>query len=501
VPTPAPEGNGAVPAPAAHAPPKRRRASIHTLVHELQQRGGLTQPQSSQAVARRDALFRRSLAVADVIAATVAVGAAAALGHRGVSALLLVALPLVVLVCKILGLYDVDEDRIRKSTLDDGTALFQAATMFALLIWLADGAVVKGGLDRVQVLELWPMLWVLMLVGRAITRRLVTALARPERLLVVGHQAAADRLERKLGASHHIKAEVVGCIPLVSDGDGSSATHVEGGVRRLAEEIADREVHRVVVAPIGSDPHMLDTIRVVKSLGVKVSIFPRLFEVVGSSVRFDDVDGLTLLGVPRYGLTKSSMLLKWGVDLVCAAVGLVLLAPVFAFLAIAIKLDSPGPVFFRQRRIGRSGREFTMLKFRTMVRGADRMKADLRHLNEADGLFKIARDPRITRIGRVLRRLSLDELPQLWNVLRGEMSLVGPRPLVPDEDSRVEGWHRRRLMVTPGMTGVWQILGSSRVPLNEMVKLDYLYTANWSLWLDAKILLRTALYIGQRRGL
>jgi lipopolysaccharide/colanic/teichoic acid biosynthesis glycosyltransferase len=159
-------------------------------------------------------------------------------------------------------------------------------------------------------------------------------------------------------------------------------------------------------------------------------------------------------------------------------------------------------VFFRQRRIGRGGDPFQMLKFRTMYDGADAQKADLLHRNEAsDGFFKIAEDPRITPIGRWLRRTSLDEIPQLIHVLRGEMSLVGPRPLVDEEDARIEGWFRSRLDVTPGMTGAWQVLGSSRIPMRDMVTIDYLYRANWSLWLDVKILLRTVPHMLSRRGL
>jgi lipopolysaccharide/colanic/teichoic acid biosynthesis glycosyltransferase len=141
-----------------------------------------------------------------------------------------------------------------------------------------------------------------------------------------------------------------------------------------------------------------------------------------------------------------------------------------------------------------------MIKFRSMVDGADARKADLLALNETEGLFKIADDPRVTRVGRLLRRSSLDELPQLWNVLRGEMTLVGPRPLVPDDDVKIQGCWRERLNVTPGMTGVWQILGSTRVPMDEMVKLDCLYAATWSLWLDVKILLRTVAYVANRRS-
>lgn len=143
-----------------------------------------------------------------------------------------------------------------------------------------------------------------------------------------------------------------------------------------------------------------------------------------------------------------------------------------------------------------------MLKFRTMVPGADELKADLGHLNEVDGgLFKISDDPRITRIGGFLRRTSVDELPQLFNVLKGDMSLVGPRPLVEDEDALIEGWRRRRLAVKPGMTGLWQVFGSARIPMHEMVKIDYIYGANWSVWLDVKILLRTLPYMVTRRGL
>jgi exopolysaccharide biosynthesis polyprenyl glycosylphosphotransferase len=270
----------------------------------------------------------------------------------------------------------------------------------------------------------------------------------------------------------------------------------------LGVVLVEHEVHRAVIAADTADSEdMLHAIRLVKSLGVKVSVLPRLFEVVGSSVAFDDIDGVTLLGVRRFGLTRSSELLKRSLDVVGASLGLVVLAPTLAMIAVAIRLTTPGPALFRQTRIGRRGERFTMLKFRTMCDDADALKADLIALSEADGLFKIADDPRITRVGRLLRRTSLDELPQLINVLRGDMSLVGPRPLVPNEDAQVEGWRRRRLHVQPGMTGLWQIFGSSRIPLHEMVKIDYLYGANWSLWLDLKILARTIPYALGRRGM
>src|SRR5262249_46435769 len=214
----------------------------------------------------------------------------------------------------------------------------------------------------------------------------------------------------------------------------------------------------------------------------------------------DDLWGVPALGVPRFGLSRSSGRLKRAFDLAAASVLTIAMAPVMALAALLIKLDSPGPVYFRQTRVGRDGRRFQILKFRTMVEDADARKHHLANLNEADGLFKIAEDPRITRAGRWLRRTCLDELPQLINVLRGEMSLVGPRPLVIPEDERITGLDRHRLHLTPGITGPWQILGSARVPLGEMVKLDYLYIANWSLWSDIKILLRTLPVVVERRA-
>jgi lipopolysaccharide/colanic/teichoic acid biosynthesis glycosyltransferase len=205
--------------------------------------------------------------------------------------------------------------------------------------------------------------------------------------------------------------------------------------------------------------------------------------------------------VRRFGLSRSSNFIKRSFDVAASGLVLVLLAPLMGLIALAIRLSSPGPVLFRQLRVGRGGDTFEMLKFRSMVDGADVERAELEALNESEGLFKLSTDPRVTPVGRLIRRASLDELPQLVNVLRGEMSLVGPRPLVPDEDRRIEGRHRGRLRLTPGMTGPWQLLGPTRVPLEDMVIMDYRYGANWSLWLDLKILARTLGHVSRRRGL
>jgi lipopolysaccharide/colanic/teichoic acid biosynthesis glycosyltransferase len=209
-----------------------------------------------------------------------------------------------------------------------------------------------------------------------------------------------------------------------------------------------------------------------------------------------------MLGVRPFGLPRSSRILKRAFDLVTTSIGLIAVGPLIAAIALAIRLDSKGPIFFRQVRVGRDGRHFRIYKFRSMVVDAETQKQQLMAMNEVGdglvGMFKLTDDPRVTRVGNILRKTSLDELPQLFNVLRGEMSLVGPRPLVTDEDAQVIGLDRSRLHLTPGMTGPWQVLGA-RVPMQEMVGIDYLYVASWSLWQDLKLLLRTARHV-LRRG-
>jgi exopolysaccharide biosynthesis polyprenyl glycosylphosphotransferase len=211
---------------------------------------------------------------------------------------------------------------------------------------------------------------------------------------------------------------------------------------------------------------------------------------------------MTLMGIRGLTRTTSTLALKRAMDITGAGLGLIVLSPVLLLAALAVKLSSPGPVLFRQPRVGRANRQFLMWKLRTMVDGADRMQDELLHLNEMEGgaMFKMADDPRVTRVGKILRRTSLDELPQLWNVLRGEMSLVGPRPFVVHESEQITGWAGRRLDTTPGITGLWQVLGRNDIPFEEMVKLDYIYVTNWSLWWDIKILCQTLPVVLARRG-
>jgi lipopolysaccharide/colanic/teichoic acid biosynthesis glycosyltransferase len=187
-------------------------------------------------------------------------------------------------------------------------------------------------------------------------------------------------------------------------------------------------------------------------------------------------------------------------DLAGASALLIAAAPLMAAIAVLVRCTSHGSALFRQQRIGRDGRPFEVLKFRTMVSGADRLRAALLADSHDPGWLLLDDDPRVTRLGRLLRRSSLDELPQLFNVLRGEMSLVGPRPLIVEEDCRLGGWHRARVDLLPGITGSWQVLGRTRIPFDEMLRLDYLYVTNWSLWGDVRLILRTIPAVLSRRG-
>ena len=451
----------------------------------------------------RDALHRRLLAVADMFSAGFALCFAILVAGATPTVAVVAMLPLMVFVGKLVGLYDRDEHVLHKTTLDEAPSLLNVAIAGTLLMWMFDELLANNPFRKFQVAILFGVLCLMMAVTRPLARRIALAVAPAERLLVLGTAVEAGRIGEKLATQAPVKAEVIGRVPVAQEPRASRGDDVLGVIADLDFVLAHHRIDRVLICPHGeSSGEMLETIRLVKALGVKVSVVPRLFEVVGTSVEFDDLGGLTLLGIRRYDLTKSSAALKRALDVSGATAGLIFLAPLLIVITLAIKLTSTGPVFFRQPRVGRRGRAFHMLKFRTMYDGSDRLKADLREMNEgAEGFFKIADDPRTTPVGRLLRRTSLDELPQLINVLRGEMSLVGPRPLVDEEDARIEGLHRRRLDVTPGMTGAWQILGSSRVPMRDMVTIDYLYRTNWSLWLDVKILLRTVPHVLRRRGM
>jgi exopolysaccharide biosynthesis polyprenyl glycosylphosphotransferase len=444
---------------------------------------------------RRDIRGRLALLGADLAAVAGSVLLVSALVEARFTIWVLVLFPFFALLAKMGGLYDRDQYVLHKTTLDEGPVLLAVAAIFSLVI---EGVQAIQFTGRSQPLLLWGMLTAALVISRALARFVLLKGTGPERILVVGDADTAALIERKLDGDPGLNAVIVGHVPL-----GAEAPDVSGAGRRVLDAlpaaIEERRAERVIVAPTrqGGDD-VADVIRLATACGVRVAVLPRLLDVIGSSVEFDDLGGQALLGVRGFGLSPSSRVLKRTLDIVVATASLIVLSPFLLAVALAVRLTSPGPVLFRQTRIGRDGGEFQMLKFRTMVAGADALKHELLERNEAAPLFKIADDPRVTPVGRFLRRYSLDEAPQLLNVLRGDMSIVGPRPLVAEEDRLFSGWQRRRYHVAPGITGPWQIQGSSRVPVTDMVTLDYLYCANWSLWLDAKIMARTIPYIFSR---
>jgi exopolysaccharide biosynthesis polyprenyl glycosylphosphotransferase len=458
-------------------------------------------PRAARAARRRDARFTIGLVTADLAALGLTALAGIPMGAQAVPGALLLA-PGMILFAKALGLYDRDVLLLRKTTLEEAPRVALLAALVTSLAWLLAPVIVGVEVRQKPALALGVLLLVLAVCCRAVARRVVARLTAPERCMIVGERAAFERLDRALEGAERT-ADLVGRVAMNAvlaepRGDRSLID-----IAALEDLVARCDLDRLIISGgDNSGSQTLELLRAAKALDVRLSFMPSVLAGIGPNVAFDDVFGVPLIGVRRFGLRRSQRIAKRALDLVAGGIITLLSLPLLIAIAVAIRLDSRGPVFFRQVRIGRDGQAFEIFKFRTMVPDAEDRKGDLRDHNEAaGGLFKIERDPRVTRVGRLLRRASLDELPQLFNVLIGEMSLVGPRPLVVDEDARVQSWDRRRLHLTPGMTGHWQILGSARVPFQEMVQIDYRYVTTWSLWNDIKLLLRTVPYVLARRGM
>jgi len=276
--------------------------------------------------------------------------------------------------------------------------------------------------------------------------------------LTIGHRTVPV-----VGTPDDVVGAVAGCR---ADAVAITTESKPGELQRLSAELADTDVALLVA--------------------------PAIADVAGPRTVVRDVADMALLHVGEPTFTGPQRVVKEVFDRASAAVALLVIAPVFVLVALAVKLDSRGPVFYRQVRVGRDGHRFKMVKFRTMVVGADRQRVDLEHRNEADGLlFKLRIDPRVTRTGRLLRRFSIDELPQVFNVLRGEMSMVGPRPPLPAEVDLYESHVNRRLLVKPGITGLWQVSGRSDLSWDEAVRLDLYYVDHWSPTMDLTIMAKT----------
>lgn len=343
-------------------------------------------------------------------------------------------------------------------------------------------------------------LMILLLVTARLVRRGILSYLRRRgtgilSVLIVGAGEVGRHVMRNLVARPDLGYQVVG---FVDDDPERGATDIgrfralgsTDNLLRLLQEHAVDEV--IITLPSRAQPKIMQLVQQCMEAGVLPRLVPDMYQMSLSRVTVEDVAGIPMLSPYDTQLSPWATAFKRLVDLLGSAVALIVLSPLLALIIVAIKLDSPGAAIFRQRRIGRNGQPFYVYKFRSMVQNADAIKQQLQHMNEADGpLFKIRDDPRITRVGRFLRRSSLDELPQLWNVLRGDMSLVGPRPALPEEVAGYRDWQRMRLSAAPGMTGLWQISGRSDLPFDEMVLLDIYYIENWTPLLDLSILFRT----------
>jgi len=456
-------------------------------------------------------LVRRMLLAADLAGLVVAMALAeglvnwhnsiGVLGARAEVVAFIVSLPVWVVIAKLYGLYEHDEERTDHSTADDFIGVFHMVTVCTFLFWAASYVTRIAHPTPPKLVIFWGGAVGFISLGRAGARTIARHnLAYLQNAVIVGAGDVGQLVAKKLLNHPEYGINLVGFIDAQPKQRREDLEHLAllGDTSRLPAVIRLFDVERVIVA-FSNESHeqTLELLRSLKDLEVHIDIVPRLFELVGPGVGIHTVEGVPLVGLMPARLSRSSKLLKRSMDLAVTVPALILLFPVFAVIALLIKLDSPGPVFFRQVRMGTGDKTFRIFKFRSMAVDAEERKAEVAHLNKHlqyggdPRMFKIENDPRVTRLGAYLRKWSLDELPQLFNVVVGHMSLVGPRPLILEEHRHVRDWASKRISIRPGITGLWQVLGRSGIPFDEMVKLDYLYVANWSLFNDFQLIART----------
>ncbi|MEA2497626.1 MAG: hypothetical protein QOH26_31 [Actinomycetota bacterium] len=407
----------------------------------------------------------------------------------------LIATPVWVFLFLLYGLY---EPRQVLSPVNELKQVFHGVIAGVVLIFLADSLL---NLKLARLWVLFAMIGGLIMVGgeRLIVRKLLHYLRRrggdATRTIVLGANHEARTIAKTLTREAWLGYKIVGFVD-----DVAPANHeVEGGdviigrTSQLKDLVREHNAGLVLVAASAFDaPKLNRMFWELQDMDIDLQITSGTVDLMASRMTVQSVAGVPLLYIRRTGMDKMQRTLKRSIDLLGSFFGLLLLSPVLAAIAIWINRDSKGGVFFKQVRVGRDGELFEVWKFRTMGPDAEAKKADLEHLSEGPGLlFKLGKDPRVTDAGKVLRRYSLDELPQLWNVLRGEMSLVGPRPALPSEVEQYDDWVRNRLKVKPGMTGLWQVSGRTDTTFADYVRYDLFYIQNWSLSLDLWILWRT----------
>ena len=459
--------------------------------------------------AGRGLVMARALLAADILAMSfalvLALGVAHAIGaDEAPAGALITALPFVVLGARIRGLYRQDEQRPEYSTLDELGAVFQLATVAT---WLACvfAWLVTGSVSVAPAVALWAGSATLLVLARGSARAAVSRHpAYVQNTVIVGAGEVGQLVARKLLQHEEFGVRVVGFV----DADprelrtGVENVPVIGAPTEIESLVEAHGIHRVVIA-FSNDRHevLVPLIRSLRDLNVQIDFVPRLFEAFGPVSSVHTIEGLPLVSLPPVRRSRLARRTKRIIDIVLGCVIIVLSLPLVAWIAWRIKRDSPGPVFFRQTRLGENQRPFTMLKFRTMKVDTDaaphreyiRGIMDVAASPAANSLYKLDRSDDVTRVGAWLRRTSLDELPQLINVIRGEMSLVGPRPCIAYETELFEPHHFDRFLVPAGMTGLWQVAARARSTFKEALDLDAAYARNWSLGLDATLVVRTPL--------
>ncbi|HVD56499.1 MAG TPA: sugar transferase [Thermoleophilaceae bacterium] len=465
---------------------------------------------------KRGSQLRRLLLLADVAALCLAffISELAFNALRSIDApLLLLSIPWWVLLAYAHRLYHLDSHRADYRAADEIGPVLQMATLWSWSCLVAIAVLRPDNVPVTKFAVFWVLTVLLLMTFRAVARSLAKRKVwYLQNALIIGPTTQATAIVRKILRHPEWGINVVACIDVRTSKRFPARTHlfdlvpVVRGDHDVLDMVRRLDIDRVMLAPgLTESRRRIEMVCELSEHGVHVDLVPSWSDVIGGRLDLHEMEGMPLLTVPRTGLRRSSRWLKRALDLAVGTAALVLLSPVLLACALAIKIESPGGALFRQRRVGRDGEPFDVLKFRSMYVDADARKTEVAQLNfhgggNNNGMFKIREDPRITRVGRVLRRFSLDELPQLFNIVRGEMSLVGPRPLIENEDRQVEGRFRRRLRLTPGLTGSWQVNGRSEIPFEEMVSLDYLYVTNWSIWGDTKLILRTFAAVLRGRG-
>ena len=460
---------------------------------------------------RRGWIVRRALLLADVAGLITAFFAAELLfarhhGEPSVSfkSLIFVALlPLWIVVAKLYGLYDRDEERATHSTADDTTSLFHLVTVGVWVFFAVSWLVGLAHPSQVKLTAFWLLALVLMISGRFFARTLVRRHpAYVQNVLIVGAGDVGQLVARKVVQHPEYRIKLVGLADTSPKNLRSDLQDVKVLAGELDDLVAANAVDRVIFAFSNeTEEELVRQVRALRNSDVQIDVVPRLFDAVGPNCAIHGIEGLPLISIAPVRIGRSSRLLKRLLDIVGATILLLVTAPAMAVIAILVKRDSPGPILFRQTRIGYGMRPFTVLKFRTMrIDTSESAHRDyVRQIMTTDAapangnLYKLDRSSELTRVGRWLRRTSLDESPQLLNVLRGEMSLVGPRPALPYEVELYEPHHFERVAVPAGMTGLWQVEARAHSTLREALDLDVAYARGWSLGLDLRLLVRTPL--------